>query len=253
MGQKPSAERCFSYLCEKHNIDCRIIAAVSNQDAESVWWKSNSIYNICKEKNILFFDNKSDLQCEISKSFSNIQVDAVISVHHPWILKQFFLENVQHRAFNLHFAKLPDYRGCNSCNHAILNDEKTYAVTIHRMKKLVDTGERLFEDVFPIHNTDTAISLYNRATERGVELFKKLVHDLCHSQLPTGSLITGKGNYYSRDSIDSMREITDIGDIEEIDRKARAFHFPPFEPAYFQLAKGKYYIIPGSFTDSEND
>ena len=37
------------------------------------------------------------------------------------------------------------YRGYNTCNHAILNGEKFYSVTIHRMLGLVDAGEIVLE------------------------------------------------------------------------------------------------------------
>jgi hypothetical protein len=51
----------------------------------------------------------------------------------------------------------------------------------------------------------------------------------------------GKGRFYSRHSIDTLREIKGL---HELDVKSRAFFIPPFEPAFVLMNGRKVYVLP---------
>jgi len=56
--------------------------------------------------------------------------------------------------------------------------------------------------------------------------------------------IIGAGNLYSKKSIFCLKEIVSLEDHDEIDKKSRAFYYPPHEPAYFIINNKKYFILP---------
>ncbi len=80
-----------------------------------------------------------------------------------------------HGTFNLHASLLPDYRGAAPINWAIINGEKETGVTTFFLKHEIDTGNIIFQEREPIHDTDTVGDLYVRLMEKGSELVVKTV------------------------------------------------------------------------------
>jgi methionyl-tRNA formyltransferase len=245
LGQKPIGEKCFDILREHQSSSLQIRGAVSNQTT-NVWWKSNTIYTECVRDGIEFIPNDRRRSAEIKSLIVREQIDAIISVQHAWILPGEILSLVDNFAFNLHNAKLPAYKGYNACNHAILNGERYYTSTIHWMTEEVDEGFIAFEETFEIEPAETAQSLYEKAGRAGESAFRKLVAHLSEGRQVPRETATGQGTFYPRNSLDTLREIKNIEDLREVDRKARAFYFPPFEPAYFIVEGRKFYILPAA-------
>lgn len=88
-----------------------------------------------------------------------------------FILDQSIVENSQIRILNVHGGKLPDYRGANVLNWAIINGEKEIGITFHLVDKFIDTGPIIYETNLEIKNNDTAFTLQQRM---GVEIENKL-------------------------------------------------------------------------------
>lgn len=76
-------------------------------------------------------------------------------------------------SFNLHASLLPDYRGAAPINWVIINGEKETGVTTFKLKHEIDTGNILFQEKEPIHNDDTAGTLYERLMHKGADLLVK--------------------------------------------------------------------------------
>ncbi len=77
--------------------------------------------------------------------------------------------------FNLHASLLPQYRGAAPINWAIINGEKETGVTTFFLQHDIDTGSIIFQEREPIHETDTAGTLYERLMHKGGELVLKTV------------------------------------------------------------------------------
>ena len=50
-------------------------------------------------------------------------VDLILSIQYNWVVATETIDLVKGRAFNLHNARLPDYKGYNSISHAIANGD----------------------------------------------------------------------------------------------------------------------------------
>lgn len=246
MGQKPIGESCFELLIKNQNSNYQIEGIVSNQSNSNVWWHSNKIYQYSMENKIEFIDNVSRNEDTIMELMEKRCINCIISVGHNWILSDRILKYVNYEAVNLHLAKLPDYKGNYTYNHAILNEEKEYGVTLHWMDGKVDEGDCIFTALFQISEDDTAYSLYKKSNAAGTELFKRYVDCLKENELIPRRKMEGEGNFYSKSSINGLREIKKNTDKKEIQIKSRAFYFPPFENAYFVIDGEKYYVIPNN-------
>ena len=242
LGQKPIGERCFELLLDAGGIE--VAGAVSNPEA-SAWWGSAGVRERAEAEGIPFLANTERAEDEIEAMIRDRGAEALVSVQHTWVLPGRLLDAVDGRAFNLHNAPLPEYKGYNAANHAILNDERRFAATVHWMAEEVDAGEAAFVESFPVPDGVTAAELYELAADAGLRAFARLVDALARGEEVPQEPLRGESRFYPREAIDELRLIADPGDPDEVDRKARAFHFPPFEPAYFLVDGEKRHVAPG--------
>lgn len=191
--------------------------------------------------NVEFIDNSARNEELILSAISDYNIDTIISIQHPWILSNEIIEAVKHRAFNLHNAKLPEYKGHNSISHAILDQVPSYTTTIHWLSKEVDMGDIIFEETFDISPEDTAYSLYNKTLPRAKINFEKLLNHLDKGLELPKIKIEGRGIFYSKNKINEIKEIKEPNNWHEIQLKYRAFYFPPHEPAYVKLGDDRFY------------
>lgn len=175
----------------------------------------------------------------------NERIDWIFSVLYRWILPAEAIEAVSGNAFNIHLATLPDYRGTHTTIFPILNGESQCGVTLHWMTPEVDMGDKILGKVLDIAPDDSGIHLESRLKDAALECigdFVQLVDS--GKELPRIPLPPG-GMFYKKESIFPLKRIVDPTDVVELDRKARAFNYPPHEPAYILRDGKKYYIIAG--------
>ncbi len=114
------------------------------------------------------------------------------------------------RAINFHYGKLPEYKGYNQANHAILNDDGEFTCTAHWMNERVEAGDIALESVFDISPRETAMSLHCKSYVAGLALFdavlERLVNEIPLERRPIG----GNGQFYPRNSINGLREINNM-------------------------------------------
>lgn len=174
LGQKWLGEKCFDLLQNAQTDMIRVCGVVSNM-RENVWWRTNGIYRVCSSKGIPFITNDERNNERLRMAIAELRANTIVSVQHPWIIPSEILSLADFGAFNLHNAKLPDNKGHNTCNHAILNGERNYTSTLHWMAGEVDAGAVAFEETIEVFPDDTARSLYERAIHSGLSVFQKLL------------------------------------------------------------------------------
>ena len=241
LGQKKVGEKCFQLLMEEFSSFFSVVGVASNASRD-VWWQSRDIFEVARNKNIPFIDNSNKAENEIIELMDQTRPDILFSVQHSWILSPAVLKRVNYNAFNLHNARLPDYKGFNACAHVILNGEKDFSCTLHWLADAVDAGDIAFEGNFKLNPDDTAMSIYDKAEESGFKIFRNLLLNLKDGYNIPRMAINGKGVFYPRNSIKGLNHISDENNFEEVDKKSRAMFFPPFEMAYVKKGHYKFYI-----------
>jgi methionyl-tRNA formyltransferase len=202
-------------------------------------------------KSVIYIGDKNRTEKTIEKLIKEKGADFVLSIQYPWILSGDFLRVASNRVLNLHNARLPDYRGHNSISHEILNEESEHTTTLHWVAEEVDRGQIIATRNIPIENDDTAFNLWSRSVESALVLLRKFLENA--SDVITESKmepVPMGGRYYSKDQIAQLKVIPAHASLEKIDRIARAFWFPPHEPAYFLNGNRKLYVLPYSFSYS---
>lgn len=239
LGEGKLAQICLKALIGDDFSDCFHLA--STVTSETFY---NGFLNEHEEgQGVLFISNASRNEDQILKAIQELEIDVLISVQHKWILSSEVIAAVAGKAFNLHNAKLPDYKGHNTISFAILNDEKEYTVSIHWLAPEVDSGDLILESSVAVDCRDTALSLYRKTVSEVENLFVDFLRLLQRNEVPRFPL-NGNGDYFAKDDWAAHKVIALDDDPDLIDRKTRGSYFPPYEPGYLNLSGKKIYLLP---------
>lgn len=107
-------------------------------------------------------DVNSDHFVSILKSY---QCDVFVSMSFNQILRPVVFEMPKLGTINCHAGKLPEYRGRNILNWALINDEKEFGITVHYIDRGVDTGDIILQRLYEITDADDYGTLLGRAYE----------------------------------------------------------------------------------------
>lgn len=235
LGRGLLALKCFNILTW-YSSNLKIKSVVTRDDIKDKW--------LCDlpEAQTNFVSNSLRNETEIISKIKNLKINILLVVQHPWILSENVLNAVEGYSFNLHNAKLPEYKGHNTISHAILNREEYYWSTIHWMLPEVDSGPIAYSDKIKIDKEDTAWSIYNKTFKIVIRNFTCLLNDfILNTPIPRYKQ-SWTGRYYEKNEIDNLKEIKNLNDFDEVDRKVRAFTFPGKEPAYYKNNGAKFYL-----------
>jgi methionyl-tRNA formyltransferase len=104
---------------------------------------------------------------------SQYQIDLAIVVAYGVILRREALDAIPNGWFNLHFSKLPRWRGAAPVKHAIWTGDKETAVTLFKIDVGLDTGPVLGFAESVIEPDETSGELLERLSSIGVTLLNQ--------------------------------------------------------------------------------
>jgi methionyl-tRNA formyltransferase len=246
LGQGPLAELAYVRLLEvATKADIQVPITCSNPCSEGKWWGSAQIRERAAEHSIMFVSNQQRNDSVLARDAAACSINCIISVGHPWILPEHVLGSRDRvAAFNLHNAPLPRFGGFNTGSHAILEGVTHFGATLHWMEAAPDAGPIAFAETFEIPEDATAKTLHGLTMQAGQHLFDQLVDCLVHQRLPPRAPMSSPPFIYPRNALSEHREILNPANEVEVDRKSRAFWFPPFEPAFCRTLGKKNYVVP---------
>ncbi|RME57113.1 methionyl-tRNA formyltransferase [Candidatus Parcubacteria bacterium] len=105
-----------------------------------------------------------------------LQPDLNISISYDQILQKAIRETAPLGFINFHAGKLPQYRGRNVINWAIINGETEIGLTAHFVDDGIDTGDIIVQRTLPITWTDTYQSVLNKVIAAFPDLVSETVH-----------------------------------------------------------------------------
>lgn len=179
-----------------------------------------------------------------NQTFDGKKVDIIISYLYPLKIKQELLDAANIAAINFHPAPLPDYQGLGGYNAAIMDELDHYGVTAHRMVESIDAGEILKVKTFGMTAEETAWSLEQKSMKMMFELFKEIFEGKFEMHIQNCyKNEVADGRYISREDFEAMKFIEAEDTAEIIDRKIRAFWYPPYEGAKLKLGDSYYTLV----------
>jgi methionyl-tRNA formyltransferase len=132
--------------------------------------------------------------------------------------------------YNIHFSKLPKYRGMYTSAWPILNGESETGVTLHEIDHGIDTGDIIDQISFPIFRDDTARDLYFKYLKYGSMLIKiNLKMVLEHKSISYPQPKEG-ASYYSKQSINYSDLKIDFKQTSDmVGKQVRAYTFKEYQ------------------------
>lgn len=230
LGSKDLGFRCLKLLYNMRRIyNFNIAAVLTNERGEK-------IKKFCQTHKLNLLNSLNDyLQCK--------NIDIAISVQYHAILKPKHIKKARLITLNFHMAPLPEYRGCNQFSFAILDQCKTFGVTLHRLDEGVDSGDIILEKRFKIPKGCWVAELHDLASNKMLELFKESMPVILSGKYkltPQSQLLNKrKCSFHYRKEIEKLKIINLGKSKHEIETQIKATAMPGFEPPYFLLDNKK--------------
>jgi methionyl-tRNA formyltransferase len=169
--------------------------------------------------------------------------DLVLSVFYRDMLPGRVLAAARQAALNLHPSLLPAYRGRAPINWALVNGESQTGVTLHHMIGRADAGDIVGQRAVAIAPRETALSLYRKVEDAGVELLAELLPRLAAGTAPRLPQDESRASKFGRRRPDDGR--IDWGwPAARVDCLVRAVA-PPWPGAFGEVEGQRVAILQG--------
>lgn len=183
-------------------------------------------------------------------------LDEVKAVRDIWLFSVEFdrilkpAEFASNRLFNVHFSKLPSYRGVATSVWPILRGERESGVTFHRIDAGIDTGPVLLQRTFPVGADWTARDLYFKYLSEGLFLFRDAIELLRSGHAREVPQDEYAASLYRRRDLDYSKLAVDTSfGVSQVSAQIRAYSFWEYQlPLIGGRKVWSASIIPGAAT-----
>jgi len=201
--------------------------------------------NISKKNGMSVVHDDSVVYEMIAKRDKKVQgIDLVVSYLYWKKIRQPLIDIGRAGCINFHPAPLPDYKSRAGYNTAILDGRRQFGVSAHFITtEEFDSGPIIRVKKFPIRvDTETAYTLERKTQEKLFELFKETIERFCRGDaIPTKKNVGGL--YLTAKQLGALKLIDTKNDsLEDINKKIRAFFFPPYRGATLKI-KGQDFTL----------
>ncbi len=244
MGKnKLSAVEGLRYLVEKGFEVVAVVAPPSSEishDGESLFDASCDL-NIPVTTDVELYERLNSESGRTGFDLGN--VDLVISFLFWKKIKKPLIDLPRLGCINFHPAPLPDVRGVAGYNIAIYDRLPSWGVSAHFVDEFFDTGDIIEVSRFDIDpDNETAYSLEAKSQSMLVDLFKRVM-DMVQRGTSLPRSPQGEGRYISKPDFEKLRKIQPEDTLEEIERKIRAFWFPPHGGAFVEIHGKEFTLV----------
>lgn len=118
--------------------------------------------------------NKSELLL-MKTQLTGQQPDVAVVADYGLIIPEQIFTIPRYKTVNIHFSKLPSYRGASPVYYTLLSGDKSAWITFILMDASMDTGNIILQKEFPITGNETGRSLYLYLFTHAAELLPQVI------------------------------------------------------------------------------
>ncbi|MFS8082946.1 MAG: formyltransferase family protein [Ginsengibacter sp.] len=216
-GKNQIAIEAVSYLLAKYP-QYNYVACINQTDDGVNSWQP-SFRSFCIANQISILDLK-DLYSLGELLFISLEYDRLI-------IPENFLDA---RLYNIHFSKLPAYKGMYTSVFPLLNGEIESGVTLHLINRGIDTGPVIDQLTFPLSINTNAAQLYDLYLQYSSILFKRNIESLIAGDIYLIPQTAGGSTYFSKSSLNFSKIEIDLNKTAyEIHNQVRAYSFRQYQ------------------------
>lgn len=147
---------------EVGNINAEISAVISNR-ADAYGLKRAEKAGIANEfLDHKAFDSRESFDKELQRSIDKYEPDLIVLAGFMRILTDAFVEHYQGRMINIHPSLLPLYKGLNTHQRALADNQKKHGASVHFVIPELDAGLVIMQGIVPVVPDDTEDTLAER-------------------------------------------------------------------------------------------
>ncbi len=121
------------------------------------------------------FKNKIIAEKKIISEINNKKIKLICLAGFMRILSKNFIKRFKGKILNIHPSLLPKYKGLNTHQRAISNNEKYSGCTVHFVNSRLDSGKIILQKKVKISKFDTAKSLSKKILIQEHKLYPKAI------------------------------------------------------------------------------
>jgi len=149
------------------------IEMIVSNNAKSKGLAFCKIYKIKKE--IFNFKNQSTTEKELLIKLNKNKIDLVCLAGFMKILSKNFIKKFKGQILNIHPSLLPKYKGLNTHEKAIRNEDEYSGCTVHFVNSKLDSGKIIIQKKVKIKKNDTAKSLAKKILVQEHKLYPRAI------------------------------------------------------------------------------
>lgn len=232
-------------------FDTNKVVALTNKNDNGIDGWQRSFYKFAKENGVqvktLEYVYENNVDVFISLEFDRIVDPAKINTD---------------RIYNIHFSKLPKYKGMYTSVWPVLLGDDESAVTLHKIDTGIDTGDILAQRCFALTDEDRSQDLYRKYIDNSKVLLREIFGGIVKGTLAEQVQCAEGSTYYSKSSIDFSNVSLDFNQTAwQLKRQLYAFSFRPYQLLSFNgknvasvvITKNKSIAKPGAIVSETSD
>ena len=137
-----------------------VIVKIISDNIKSYGLNYAQKYNI--DKKIFNFKNKTLAEKKVLKLLQINKISLICLAGFMKILSKKFIKSFKGKVINIHPSLLPKYKGLNTHERVIKNNEKYSGCTVHYVSEKLDSGKIIMQKKVKIFKNDTVYSLKKR-------------------------------------------------------------------------------------------
>ena len=135
--------------------------------------KFGKIFKITNK--VFNYKNKKIAEKKIISEINNKKIKLICLAGFMRILSKNFIKRFKGKILNIHPSLLPKYKGLNTHQRAISNNEKYSGCTVHIVNSRLDAGKIILQKKVKISKFDTAKSLSKKILIQEHKLYPKAI------------------------------------------------------------------------------
>ena len=116
-----------------------------------------------------------DFEAEIQRELKNYKIELICLAGFMRVLSNSFVDSWTGKILNIHPSLLPKYKGLNTHQRVLKNNEKMTGCSVHFVNEKLDSGEIILQKKIKIFKKDNVKSLKNRVLKEEYKLYPKSI------------------------------------------------------------------------------
>jgi phosphoribosylglycinamide formyltransferase-1 len=168
---------------KNNKLDAQIKAVISNNVSASGLDRAareNITTHVIEHKS---YPSREAFDQAMSQVIDAAKVDLVVLAGFMRILSKPFIEHYQHRLINIHPSLLPKYKGLNTHQQVIDNNDKFHGASVHFVNQELDSGPTVIQAEMPVLATDNAETLATRILIEEHQIYPMVIQMIAEGRL----------------------------------------------------------------------